>query len=110
MSSNNTQQEKSLVASGLTRDDIIKQLEKVMDPHIGIDVWTLGFIYNIDIRSQDHVHILMTLTTPMCPLDSELSEEIKQVIQELGVKDVTVEKTFEPPWEPPKKVKEMLGI
>ncbi|MBI2436653.1 MAG: DUF59 domain-containing protein [Candidatus Magasanikbacteria bacterium] len=94
----------------VTKEQIITQLEKVIDPHIGIDIWTLGFIYNIDIIDEHSVHILMTLTTPMCPLDDELSQEIKESIHELGVMSVTVEKTFDPPWQAPEKVKQMLGI
>lgn len=94
----------------VTKEQVIKQLETVIDPHIGLDVWTLGFIYNIDIKDENNVHILMTLTTPMCPLDGELSQEIREAIHQLGVMNVTVEKTFDPPWQPPEKVKQMLGI
>lgn len=94
----------------ITRDDIIERLKTVIDPHIGIDVWTLGFIYEISIKSNSHVHILMTLTTPMCPLDGELGEMIREAIQDIGVEKVEIEKTFDPPWQLPESLREKMGI
>lgn len=93
-----------------TKDQIIEQLKTVIDPHIGLDVWTLGFIYEINIKDDTHVHILMTLTTPACPLDGEITEMIVDAVKILGVEEVIVEKTFDPPWQLPESVREKMGI
>jgi metal-sulfur cluster biosynthetic enzyme len=93
----------------ITRDDVIEKLKTVIDPDIGLDVWTLGFIYEINIKGND-VHILMTLTTPLCPLQSYLKDEVEQAVQSLGFETVFVQITFDPPWKPPEKVREMIGI
>lgn len=94
----------------LTKELIIKQLETVIDPHIGLDIWTLGFIYEINVKDDKNVHILMTLTTPMCPLDGDISSIIKDALAEIGVENVEVEKTFDPPWTPPEAVRRMVGV
>ena len=94
----------------ITKDAIIKQIKEIIDPHIGIDIWTLGFIYEITIKDEKSVHILMTLTTPMCPLDGDIKDMIKDALTEIGVKNVEVEKTFDPPWTPPEAVRRMMGV
>jgi len=85
----------------LNKEKVIKALETVIDPHIGIDVYSLGFIYEIDVKSDEEVFILMTLSTPMCPLDSEIKADIRQAIEKLGVKKVDIKLTFHPAWQPP---------
>lgn len=95
--------------SMLTKDHIIEQLKTVIDPHIGLDIWTLGFIYEITIRDDQHVHILMTLTTPACPLGNELNEMITDALEIIGVEKVEIERTFDPPWQPPEALRRMMG-
>jgi len=94
----------------LTKEQIIEQLETVIDPHIGLDIWTLGFIYEINIKDDTHVHILMTLTTPACPLGNELNEMIEEVLKIIGVEHVEIERTFDPPWQPPEALRRMMGV
>jgi len=93
-----------------TKEDIIEVLKKVDDPEIGIDVWTLELIYNVDMV-EDKVKVKMTFTTPMCPYGPQLVEEIKTKISEIeGIKEVDVEVTFDPPWEPSKELRATLGV
>jgi metal-sulfur cluster biosynthetic enzyme len=81
---------------------IIEKIKTVIDPHIGIDVYTLGFIYDIEIRENNTVFILMTLSTPMCPLESELKQDITDAVLSIpDVKNVEIKLTFNPPWKPP---------
>jgi metal-sulfur cluster biosynthetic enzyme len=94
----------------ISKNNIITQLKTVIDPHIGLDVWTLGFIYEITIKDDKNIHILMTLTTPMCPLEGTLKQDIVYAIKELGVDHVEVETTFDPPWSPPEKIKDMFSV
>ena len=92
------------------KEDVIEVLKKVIDPEIGIDVWTLELIYNVDVEDEK-VKIRMTFTTPMCPYGPMLVEEIKTKISELEkIKEVDVEITFEPPWEPSEELRATLGV
>ena len=66
---------------------------------------------NLNIDKKDNVKILMTLTTPACPMVSFLVKEVHDVVKSLkGVGDVDVELTFDPPWQAPKKIKEMFKM
>ena len=93
-----------------SKEDVIEVLKKVNDPEIGIDVWTLELIYNVDVED-DKVKVRMTFTTPMCPYGPMLVEEIKAKISELeSVKEVDVEITFDPPWKPSEELRATLGV
>ena len=93
-----------------TKEEVIGILKKVNDPEIGIDVYTLELIY--DVRVEDgKVRILMTLTTPMCPYGPMLIEEIRARVSDIkGIKDVDVEVTFNPPWQPSEQLRATLGV
>ncbi|MEK7129804.1 MAG: metal-sulfur cluster assembly factor [Patescibacteria group bacterium] len=75
-------------------------LKNIPDPEIGVSLWDLGLIYNIDIDAKlGNVTILMTLTTIGCPLFEQIAGSIREAVGKLpGVKSVDVELTFEPPW------------
>ena len=93
----------------ITREQIIEALKKVKDPEVGIDLWTLGLIYDIKIED-DGVDILMTLTSPFCPFGNEIVVSVEEAIQKIGVEEVRVDVTFEPAWEPTPELRTMLGI
>lgn len=93
----------------ITREQVIEKLKTIIDPDIGIDIWTLGFIYEINIKEHE-AHILMTLTTPLCPLQSVLKEDVEKAVYVLGFDSVCVQITFDPPWRPPEKVRAMMGL
>ena len=83
------------------RDEIIKNLKKVYDPEIPVDIWELGLIYNITIKDDNHVDVTMTLTSPNCPVAETLPLEVEQaVLSTKGVKSVNLELTFDPPFTP----------
>ena len=78
---------------------IIDALHSVYDPEIPVDVYELGLIYDVTVSEDGDVHILMTMTTPNCPMIESLPEEIKEKVAALtGVKEVDIEITFEPAW------------
>lgn len=93
----------------ITREQIIEALKTVKDPEVHIDVWTMGLIYNLEIKD-DAVDILMTYTTPFCPWGPDLQENIKSVVQDLGAKTVNIEITFDPPYKMPEALRATLGI
>lgn len=84
----------------VSKTDIEKVLKEIPDPEIGVSLWDLGLIYNVDVDEKlGKVNVLMTLTTIGCPLFHLIADPIKKKVGKLkGVKEVTVELTFEPPW------------
>ena len=81
-------------------DLIIKKLDSIYDPEIPVSIYELGLIYDVRINKKSEVKIIMTLTSPSCPVAESLPEEVKQEVEKInGVKSAEVEITFEPPWE-----------
>ncbi len=91
-------------------EKVIEALKQVEDPEIGVDIYTLGLIYNID-EDKGNISIRMTFTSPMCPYGPALVESVKQKIGKIkGVKKVDVEVVFNPPWKPTEELRAMLGV
>lgn len=85
----------------ITKKQIEAVLDTIPDPEMGISIFSLGLIYNVEVDKQGHVRILMTLTSIGCPLFDQIQGPIVEKLMELkGVKKVEVELTFEPPWSP----------
>ena len=95
----------------VTNEDIIKVLKMVEDPELGIDVWTLGLIYELKVKNNE-VNIKMTFTSPMCPYGPLLLEMIEDGIKSKfkDIKTVNLEVVFEPPWEPSEELRAMFGV
>lgn len=76
--------------------------ENVMDPELGINVVDLGLLYDVEIKSENHVHLEMTLTTMGCPLYDLIEQEAQRMLKAQYGDDVTVdvEFVFDPPWNP----------
>lgn len=80
--------------------DIVEALKTVYDPEIPADIYELGLIYRVDIDDDRHVDIEMTLTTPGCPVAGEMPGWVESAVSVVpGVKDVSVNLTFDPPWD-----------
>lgn len=80
--------------------DIINVLSNIYDPEIPVNIYELGLIYEINISEQAEVRIVMTLTSPNCPVAESMPNEVKQKVAEIGgVKSSEIELTFEPPWD-----------
>jgi len=86
-------------------------MKHTMDPELGIDIWTLGLIRNIEVNEDlETAKVTMTFTTPMCPFAPQLIGEIKMKMMALGLRAAEIEVTFDPPWEPTEELREMLGV
>lgn len=82
-----------------TKDDIIAVLKKIYDPEIPVNIWDMGLIYDIDIRT-DLVVIKMTFTSPTCPMMEELLEQVRESAQLVaGDVPVRVDLVWDPPWD-----------
>ncbi len=93
----------------LTKQDvelqIIEVLKTVYDPEIPVDIYEMGLIYEINLDDEFNAEIIMTLTSPSCPVAESLPEEVRQKVESLwSVKSSKVNLTWEPAWD-----KEMMS-
>lgn len=80
--------------------EIVLALKSVYDPEIPADIYELGLIYKIDIEDDRSVGIEMTLTAPGCPVAGEMPVWVENAVSAVpGVKECTVQLTFDPPWD-----------
>ncbi len=80
-------------------EDIVEMLKTIYDPEIPVDIFELGLIYDVFVSENNDVKILMTLTSPNCPVAETLPVEIEEKVRSIEkVKDVEVEITFDPMW------------
>ena len=80
-------------------EKIVKVLMTIFDPQIPVDIYELGLIYDVFVNEDYEVKILMTLTTPNCPVAETLPLEVEEKVKTIaGVKNAVVEITFDPPW------------
>ena len=80
------------------KDKIIKEIKKIYDPEIPVNIYELGLIYKIEIEN-NIVKIDRTLTTPNCPVADSLPKMVKNNILNIeGVKDVDLNLVWDPPW------------
>lgn len=82
------------------KDAVIDVLKTVFDPEVPVNIWELGLIYEVNVTDENEVKIVMTLTSPNCPVAESLPMEVKEKVEKIpGVKDVDIELTFEPSWD-----------
>ncbi len=80
-------------------EKIVRVLKTIYDPEIPVDIYELGLIYDVFVNEASEVKVLMTLTTPNCPVAETLPAEVEQKVASLKeVKSAEVEITFDPPW------------
>jgi FeS assembly SUF system protein len=81
-------------------DLIIERLRDVYDPEIPVNIYDLGLVYNVDVDETNKANIIMTLTSPGCPVADMLVEDVRQgALAVDNVVEVDVELTFDPPWD-----------
>lgn len=81
-------------------DEAVKVLKTIYDPEIPVDVFELGLIYDIKVAVNRDILVIMTLTSPACPVAGSLPKEIEDKLKEHPViNDAKVQITFDPPWE-----------
>ena len=80
-------------------DKIVRVLKTIFDPEIPVDIYELGLIYDVFVNEDYDVKILMTLTSPNCPVAESLPVEVEEKVKSINaVKGAEVEITFDPPW------------
>ncbi|PCJ97624.1 MAG: SUF system Fe-S cluster assembly protein [Flavobacteriaceae bacterium] len=80
-------------------EKIVNVIKTIYDPEIPVDIYELGLIYDVLVNEDNDVKILMTLTSPNCPVAESLPVEVEEKVKSLDeINDVEVEITFDPPW------------
>ena len=94
--------------------EVAEQIRTVYDPEIPVNVYDLGLIYDIQVADNRDVHVVMTLTSPACPVAGTLPGEVEGAVRQTpGVGKVSVELTWDPPFTVdriPDEIRLMLGI
>lgn len=102
------------IEKSLFEQEVVEQLRDVFDPEIPVNVYDLGLIYDIQVSDQRDVHIMMTLTSPACPVAGTLPGEVEGAARQTpGVGKVSVELTWDPPFgieRMSEEVRLMLGL
>ena len=86
------------IDTNLLGTEIVAKLKTIYDPEIPVDIYELGLIYDVMVNTDYEVKILMTLTSPNCPVAESLPREVEEKVKSIEhVKDAEVEITFDPP-------------
>ncbi len=89
----------STIQRSLIEAEVVEQLRTVYDPEIPVNVYDLGLIYDIQVSDDKDIHIVMTLTSPNCPVAGSLPGEIEEAARHTpGVRQVSIELTWDPPF------------
>ena len=80
------------------REQVIAEIRKIYDPEIPVNIYELGLIYDVKVED-DYAKIIMTLTSPNCPVAESLPQDVKDsAMQVEGIEKVDLDLVFEPVW------------
>ena len=86
---------------GNLQEAVIDALKEIYDPEIPVNIYDLGLIYNVEIGADNHAVVMMTLTTPHCPVAESMPGEVELRVGAVpGVGLVDVNLVWDPPWSP----------
>jgi FeS assembly SUF system protein len=98
----------------LLSNEVAEQIRTVYDPELPVNVYDLGLIYDIQVQDNRDVHIVMTLTSPSCPVAGTLPGEVQGAARQTpGVRNVSLELTWDPPFTVdriPEEIRLQLGL
>lgn len=81
------------------REEVVEALRCVYDPEIPINIYELGLIYELDVNAEGFVDVVMTLTSPACPVAGQMPGMVKSAVEQVaGVQAAEVALTWDPPW------------
>ncbi len=84
----------------VSHERLMDRLAGVIDPELGLGIVDLGLVYQAEVVD-GVARILMTTTTPACPIGAYLADSIRAALFDLeGILDVEIEVTYEPRWSP----------
>ncbi len=84
----------------VTEEPIIDTLKQIIDPEIGVNIFDLGLIYDLSL-SETAIKVIMTLTTPGCPMHSSIKAWVENSLKRLDPsREIQVELVWNPRWTP----------
>lgn len=81
----------------ITKEQVYEKLKKVMDPELFIDIVSLGLIYDV-IVEENKIKVIMTLTTPGCPLAPVIDQLVREALKPIGEYEIVLDLVWEPAW------------
>ena len=88
-------------SSEALKSDVIAAIRECYDPEIPVNIYDLGLIYDVQVSETSKVDLVMTLTSPHCPVAEILPAQVKSRVELVdGVDEVDLELTWDPPWSP----------
>ena len=92
---------------GALYEGVIDALKEIYDPEIPVNIYDLGLIYGVEVDDECDVTVIMTLTTPNCPVAESMPGEVElRAASVPGVRDAEVNLVWDPPWGPEKMTDE----
>lgn len=96
-----TEGDTSVSPADTLKEDVIAAIRECYDPEIPVNIYDLGLIYEVNVSASSKVELVMTLTSPHCPVAEILPAQVKSRVELVeGVDAVDLELTWEPPWTP----------
>ena len=90
---------KGKINTDLIGEKVVSVIKTIYDPEIPVDIYELGLIYDVFVNEDYNVKIIMTLTSPNCPVAETLPKEVEEKVESIkSIKSAKVEITFDPPW------------
>lgn len=81
-------------------EKLVEKFKSIYDPEIPVDIYELGLIYDALVNTDGEAKIIMTLTSPNCPVAESLPNEVREKVEQIeGIEKADVEITFDPPWD-----------
>lgn len=81
--------------------EVVAAISECYDPEIPVNIYELGLIYDVEVSDGGRVGLVMTLTSPHCPVAEILPEQVRTRVEQVdGVDEVKLELTWDPPWNP----------
>lgn len=94
-------------AGGDLQQAVIDALKEIYDPEIPVNIYDLGLIYGVEVDEESDATVIMTLTTPNCPVAETMPGEVELRASSVpGIRDAEVQLVWDPPWSPEKMTDE----
>jgi len=102
------------IEKSMLENEVVEALRTVYDPEIPVNIYDLGLVYEVNVNDDRTVKVVMTLTSPTCPVAEVLPGQAEQaVLERTSAKDVKVELTWDPPFsidKVPEEIRMQLGL
>ena len=84
----------------ISKEKVIEEIQKVMDPEIPVNLYDLGLIYKVDIDSKNNISVEMTLTNPNCPVAGTMPKSVGDAIDKIeNISSISVNLVWYPKWD-----------